>query len=100
MALQIIWTEIAEEQFEEILRYWIERNGSTTFAVKLNMLIDKTVQILSRYPESGRKTNFKDISVKIVGDYFLYYSHNTEFLYIVAICDMRRDSEYIKKLLE
>ena len=91
MALQIIWTEIAEEQLEEILGYWVERNVSTEYAIKLNVLIEKAVQILSRYPESGRKTNNKKLSVKIIKDYFLYYSYDTKFLYVVAICDMRRD---------
>jgi len=100
MALQIIWTDIAEEHLNEILYYWISRNRSTAYAIKLNELLEKAIQILSRYPNSGRKTNHKNLRVKIVRDYFVYYHYDEEYLYVTAICDMRREPESITELLE
>lgn len=100
MALQIVWTDLAEVQLDNILRYWVKRNNSTAYAIKLNELIQQTVRILSIYPDSRRITNNKNLRLKSVKDYFVYYSYNKELLNIVAICDMRRDPKHIKKLLE
>jgi plasmid stabilization system protein ParE len=35
----IVWTETAAKQRRQILKYWTERNQSTTFAVKLIEII-------------------------------------------------------------
>jgi len=62
-------------------------------------LTDETITKLCAYPESGRQTDVNGIHYKIVKDYFLYYSFDTKHLYIVDICDMRRDPSFIRSLL-
>jgi plasmid stabilization system protein ParE len=73
MALQVIWTQEAERQFSEILKYWIERNGSNSYAIKLNRIVGKSLSILTRYPESGRITEKEGVGVKFLKNYFIYY---------------------------
>jgi len=52
-----------------------------------------------KFPESGQQTDNLFIRYKIVKDYFLYYSFDESTLYIVDVCDMRRNPEYIKSLI-
>jgi len=63
MALQIEWTPDAELHLTEILEYWIARNGSDFFSKQLYQAVKKILEVLSRYPESGRITsNFSSCS--------------------------------------
>jgi len=55
MALQIEWTPDAKLHLNEILEYWEERIGSKLFSQKLYESIKNVLNVLSRYPESGKK---------------------------------------------
>jgi len=100
MALQVRWTEEAKLQFSEILNYWDDRNGSSIYSNKLLTLVDSSIIRLLEYPEIGRPTENKRIRLKIIKDYFLYYSFNEKTLVVLGISDMRRDPEYLRSLLE
>lgn len=71
MALQIIWTLDATQHFNDILEYWIERNGSNVYSKKIYQTVKSTLFILSKYPESGKLTEKHGIRAKIVRDYYL-----------------------------
>ena len=100
MELAIKWSSRAEFKFDDILTYWNERNGSQRYSQKLIILVNKSIEKLTKYPESGQSTDNPFVRYKIVKDYFLYYSFDETTLFVVDICDMRRDPEYIKSLLE
>lgn len=99
MVVQIKWTKEAKFQFNEILDYWDFRNGSSIYSTKLLVLVDQTIKILLKYPEIGRPTENVRIRMKIIKDYFLYYSFDNETLTILGVSDMRRDPNYLKSLL-
>ncbi len=100
MPLEIKWTVRAEIQFNNVLDYWTERNQSRTYSHNLIDMVDEALIGLSRFPESGRQTENESIRIKIVRDYFIYYSFDEKELQVIDICDMRRDPNYIKSLLE
>jgi len=58
---KIIWTQKADEERKQILAYWIVRNHSKTYSLKLNKLIKETLQITALYPDTGRKTNLENV---------------------------------------
>ncbi len=60
-------------------------------------LIHKEVKVLAKYPETGRKTNNKDVRKKSIKDYFLYYGFNNQTLKVLAIVDMRRNQKFLKR---
>ncbi|WP_336690085.1 MULTISPECIES: type II toxin-antitoxin system RelE/ParE family toxin [unclassified Chryseobacterium] len=72
MAKQIIWTKRASNEWLDILQYWINRNKSNSFSIKLNNLIKNNLELLSEFPDIGRKTDIPNVSVKIVHKYLLY----------------------------
>lgn len=55
MAKQVIWSSQAEQEFVAILEYWTYRNKSTTFSNKLVDLFEEAPEILSLYPEMGKR---------------------------------------------
>jgi len=88
---KIIWTKKANLERKEILEYWILRNNSKTFSIKLNKLIIDTSQLLAEHPTIGRKTDNKDIRVKIIRNYLIFYEFSKSELVILSIWDGRRE---------
>lgn len=88
---KIIWTQKANIERKEILEYWILRNKSKTFSIKLNKLIIDTSYLLAEHPTIGRKTSFKDVRVKIIRDYLIFYEFSKSELIILSSWDGRRD---------
>jgi plasmid stabilization system protein ParE len=99
MALQIIWTVDAKDHFNEILDYWYQKNGTTTYSIKLYQTVKNALKTLAKYPESGKLTEKPLIRAKIIKDYYLFYRFDKTHLFVVGFCDMRRDPEYIVTLI-
>ncbi len=100
MGLKVNWTDEAKSQFKQILDYWEDRNYTNAYSIKLLNLVEGSIIRLIDYPQIGRLTDNPRIRLKIIKDYFLYYSFNDTELTILGISDMRRDPDYIKSLLE
>ena len=92
MAKQIVWTHTAQIERKEILEYWIKRNKTKTFSIKLNKLFISALKDVSKNPFIGRKTDVQNVRAKIVRDYLLFYEVTTEFIYVLSVWDTRRDS--------
>jgi toxin YoeB len=85
MVKTIIWTLKAKNELVDILEYWIFRNKSNTFSVKLNELIQVQMKLVAEFPGIGRTTDIPGVFVKIIQNYFLYYEIAGDNLYILAI---------------
>jgi toxin YoeB len=90
---KIVWTQKANEERKEILAYWIERNQSKAYSIKLNDLIKETLQLSALHPDTGRKTTFGNVRVKIIRDYLLFYEANKTTLVVLTIWDGRRNDK-------
>jgi plasmid stabilization system protein ParE len=92
MARKIIWTVTAQTERREILEYWINRNKSKTFSIKLNKLIITALRHVSKNPFIGRKTDIDDVRVKIVRDYLIFYEVSPKSIFVLSVWDSRRDN--------
>ncbi|MBP2615651.1 type II toxin-antitoxin system RelE/ParE family toxin [Chryseobacterium jejuense] len=90
---KIIWTFKANEERKDILEYWILRNKSKTFSLKLNKLILYNVGLLAEHPTIERKTDVQNVRVKIVRDYLIFYEFSGVELIILSIWDGRRNDK-------
>jgi plasmid stabilization system protein ParE len=88
-----VWTENAHNERKEILLYWKNHNQSTVYSKKLNELIKKAIQLISAHPHIGRKTDVKNVRVKLVRDYLLFYEETKDTIIILSIWDNRRNPE-------
>jgi hypothetical protein len=55
MVRRIIWTSRADEIFTHILEFYVERNGSKTYSIKLNQEVKKSLTCLQNIPSSEPK---------------------------------------------
>ena len=42
----VVWTQTAAQQRREILKYWVKRNGTTTYAEKLIKLTAEQINVI------------------------------------------------------
>ena len=88
---KIIWTKTANLERKEILEYWILRNKSKRFSIKLNYLILQTLEVLRENPTIGRRTNIDNVRVKLIREYLLMYEFTDSELIVLSIWDTRRN---------
>lgn len=93
---QIRWTSKAINDKFEILDYWINRNKSKRFSEKLDLLFDKSLEQLKKFPDQGKRTNYKNIRIKIVRNYLMYYLLENEYIIVIRIWNAKRDPDKIK----
>ncbi|MCA1761500.1 MAG: type II toxin-antitoxin system RelE/ParE family toxin [Cryomorphaceae bacterium] len=90
---KIRWTEQALRDKFEILEYWIERNKSKSYSEKLDRLIEEAIEQITEFPDQGKKTGFRDVRIRLVRSYLIYYLIDKDALVVIRIWDSRRDPE-------
>ena len=93
MAQKIIWSKTAKISKQEILTYWNERNKSKRFSQKLNTLIHEAVKSIAIFPTSGKLTSTKNVRIKIVLSYLIFYTIKADEIIILLIWDGRRNPQ-------
>jgi toxin YoeB len=63
------------------------------YSIKLNKLIDKTLDKLLYLPEIGRTTEIENVRVKLINKYLLYYEIINDDLYVLSIRHEKRNPE-------
>lgn len=96
MAKEIVWTNKAKRELKEILEYWIIRNHSNIFSIKLNQLIADQLNLISEFPEIGRTTDIKNVSIKVIHQYLLYYEITDKRIYVLTIRHGSKNPETLK----
>jgi len=91
MARQIIWSANAQRERLEILRYWVDRNGSTRYSEKLDGMFRKALRVIALHPKLGRPTNDADVRMKSIGDHMLFYAFTATDLHVLSAWHGRRD---------
>ena len=88
---KIVWTNTANLERKDILEYWILRNKSKRFSLRLNYLILQTLEVLRENPTIGRLTNVNNVRVKLIREYLLMYEFTDSELIVLSIWDTRRN---------
>jgi hypothetical protein len=88
---KIIWSQIANVKFFQILEFYVIRNGNKTYSTKLYKKFKKELSQLKKYPEIGTLTNLDSIRGLIVDDYILFYEITDQFIIIHTVWDSRQN---------
>lgn len=88
---EIKWSLRAIHDKIDILEYWFNRNRSKTYSKKLDKLFDQAINETARFPDLGKLTDFKNIRVKIVSHYLIFYKIQSKHIEIIRIWDSRRN---------
>lgn len=93
---KIIWSVTAKRKLFAILEFFIERNKSSTYSIKLYNTFQKQIQIVSKNPDIGIKTDMKDVRGLIVLDYTLFYEITSQNIIIHTVWDNRQNPDDLK----
>lgn len=93
---EIRWSKKAIQDKIDILDYWIKRNKSKSYSQKLDLLFNKIIRNTARAPETGKKTDYRNVQIKIISHYMIFYRIQEKYVEIVRIWDSRRDPNKMK----
>ncbi len=90
---KIEWSVEAKADLYNILEFYINRNGTTTYSKKLNTKINKSIRLISKNPFIGTKTNYTAVRALITGNYQIIYEVFEQLILIIMIWDCRRSPD-------
>ena len=93
---KINWTEKANFERKEILDYWIQKNKSKNYSIKLNQLFIEILKQVAESPTIGRKTEFENVRFRIVRDYLLFYKYDQKQIKVLTVWDGNREEKTLK----
>lgn len=88
---EIIWSKVSEEDLKEILDYYIARNKSISYSVKLLSLFSDTVKRLSEVPEIGLRCENSEVRIFILKAYMIIYEYDDNSIQILNVWDSRQN---------
>lgn len=93
---KIIWSNRAKIKRYKILEFYIKRNKSKTYSIKLNRKFNKELRLLIKQPNLGIKTVLKGVRGLIVDDFILFYEVIKDIIVIYSIWDCRQNPDDLK----
>jgi plasmid stabilization system protein ParE len=90
---KIVWSDRAQKRLYGILEFYIQRNKSNVYSIKLFKLLNKEVKILLKYPDIGLKTSGDSIRGLIIDNFLVYYQITDDKIIIHTIWDCRQDPD-------
>lgn len=70
---KIIWTETAARQRRSVLEYWLQRNQSNEYPLKLLQLSNEKANQIAANPMLYKAADFPNIRVATMGHFSLFY---------------------------
>ncbi|WP_421897130.1 type II toxin-antitoxin system RelE/ParE family toxin [Marinoscillum sp.] len=71
-------------------KYWLERNQSDSYPEKLELLFEKSAELIAIFPNIGTQTDYRNVYSKVVGDYKIFYRTTTTEIQILRVWDTRQ----------
>ena len=97
---KIVWTETAARQRRSILEYWLQRNKSNTYPLKLLRLSNEKANQIATNPFLYKAVDFPETRVATLGHFSLFYKIMDATIIITAFWDNRQDPGKLLQLLK
>ncbi len=88
---KIIWSHKARIKLTQILEFYIKRNNSKTYSIKLFKQFQKNIKLLKKQPNLGIKTDISDVRSLIIGEFIVFYEITDELIIIHTLWDCRQN---------
>ncbi|NCP83813.1 MAG: type II toxin-antitoxin system RelE/ParE family toxin, partial [Bacteroidetes bacterium] len=85
--IRIEWSSEARLDLFDILDFYIRRNGTSIYSIRLNSKINNSIKLLSRNPLIGTKTDLDSVRALITGDYQILYEIFDQLILIIMVWD-------------
>ena len=93
MALRVLWTHKAKDERNQILRYYLERNGDPTYSRTLREHFNQSLELVRTQERMGKPTSREEIRCLFVLDYSLFYRLDGQDVVVLTVWDNRRAPE-------
>ena len=87
------WTLEAKTQWDKILRFHVERNGSRTYSRRLQREMKTLLQAIGFDPKWGQQTVVPNVRWRLVESFIVYYTAETGRILVLSVWDARRDPD-------
>jgi plasmid stabilization system protein ParE len=96
----VSWSVTASKQLRQVLEFWIERNGSNTYSLKLLDRIEANLEQIKKYPKKSPESIYPEVRVAAMNHYSIYYRFTSTTIRIEAFWDNRQDPKQLKKIIK
>ena len=96
----ITWSVTASKQLRKVLEFWIERNGSNIYSLKLLDRIEENLEQVKKYPKKCPETIHPGLRVAAMGHYSIYYRITKNSIRIDAFWDNRQNPKELNDFLK
>jgi len=96
MAKRLIWSNKAQINRKEIFEYWNNRNKSKVYSRKLNLIFNKHINLILKYPYIGISSDIDNVYLKTVRDFQIIYFVSPDTIVILEIWDSRQNPDKLK----
>ena len=90
---EIVWSPLAKLQLENVLKFYVQRNGNSNYSLKIIKEVQDLLETLLKAERIGRLTSNKFTRVISMKVYLLFYELNGNRIEIVSFWDNRQDIE-------
>jgi plasmid stabilization system protein ParE len=90
---EIVWSPLAKLQLENVLKFYVHRNGNSNYSLKIVSEVQDLLETLSKAERIRRLTSNKFTRVISMKVYLLFYELNGNRIEIISFWDNRQDLE-------
>ena len=90
---EIVWSSLAEIQFQTSLEFYWNRNENSNYSLKFLNEVEDLLEIISNTAHIGRLTSNKFTRVIPLKTYLIFYDVHIDRIEIVSFWDNRQDLE-------
>ena|ERR1051325_7206541 len=90
---EVKWSERAEKELTDILNFYLERNASNRYCLKLLDKINRKINLIKRFNFIGRLSEDEDVRVTGVEEFQIFYSVTDDLIEIMSFWDSRQNPE-------
>ena len=94
---KIKWNDKAEESLRQILDFYFIQNGTAEYSLKLHDEISVGIEVLKRFPNSGKQINYKDIYELVFARNSVFYRIEQSTIFILLVWDNRQNPKKLSK---
>ena len=88
---EIIWSDLAKLEFSNVLEFYVFKNGSSDYSLKILEEVEDLLETLSKNEFIGRLTSNKITRVIPMKVYLIFYEINANQIEILSFWDNRQD---------
>jgi len=90
---KVEWSVEARLDLLDVLDFYNQRNGNARYSRKLYLKINKSINLITRNPSLGLRTNIESVRALVNGDYHVIYEIYDRSILVIMLWDCNRNPQ-------